>query len=793
MPSRDWLQLAKNAYSSSTTYLDANYRKSWENSLRMFQSQHPVDSKYLKESYQHRSKIFRPKSRSVVRKNEAAAAIAFFSNVDVISTEAVNQGDQKQLANAAIMKELINYRLTKSVPWFMTLMGAYQDAMTIGVVCSYQYWKYSAKKKKTYQAVAHPETGQPQIDESGNPLAQEVETQEIIEDQPCVDLIPIENIRIDPAASWIDPIKTSPYVIHLIPMYVCDVKAQMIAKDDKTGQPAWKKLDDGEIRSAMTNAYDSTRQIREGKREDSKESTNEISDYEIVWVHKNHIRIDNDEVVYYTLGTEYLLTDPRPLKEVYFHNMRPYAMGCCIIETHKSMPNGLIALGEQLQREANEIANQRLDNVKLVLNKRYMVKRGAQVDTKSLIRNVPASITMVNNPESDVREIEFNDVTSSSYNEQDRISADHDELVGNFSSGSAQTSRIGNAANDTLGGAKLIAQGASQLTEYNLRTFTESWVEPVLKQLIKLEQAYETDQVVLALAADRAQLFQKFGVDKITDELLNQELTLKVNVGMGATDPNTKLQRFAGAANTYAQIIAGNIPGLNLEEVGKEIFGLAGYQDGRRFLNSGENPLQAKLQESTQQAQQLMQQMHQEATQKADEFTKEIQAKQQEIDQLKNQAAIDDKIKQLELAQERAKLVEQQSNIHAKAREDVVSLKEKMMEDMLAMKEANLSKLESQTKESHTKHAPVSIIMDKNGNAIDASMIAQLTEAIDVGASNTAHTIQKTSDDNMRAILSLGESIQALAESMKEPRIKTGDVKAPSGQIYKINVTETVQ
>lgn len=772
MPSRDWLQLAKNAYSSSTTYLDANYRKQWEDSLRMFQSKHPADSKYHKESYQHRSKIFRPKSRSVVRKNEAAAALAFFSNVDVISTEAMNQGKPEQLANAAIMKELVNYRLTKSIPWFMTLCGAYQDAQVVGVVCSYQYWKYSAKKRKDYQAVIDPQTGQPQMDESGNPMAHEVEVKDIIDDKPCIELIPCENLRIDAGASWLDPINTSPYLIHLIPMYVCDVKEQMENTDDKTGAPKWKKLDDAEIRSATNNEWDSTRQVREGKREDSKESRNDVSDYDIVWIHRNFMRADGDDYMYYTLGVEHLLSDPKPIKEVISHGLRPYAMGYCIIETHKPMPNGIIALGEQLQREANEIANQRLDNVKLVLNKRYMVKRGAQVDTKSLIRNVPGSITLVNNPESDVHEMEFSDVTGSSYQEQDRVSADHDELVGNFSQGSAQTTRIGNAANDTLGGAKLISQGANQITEYSLRTFTESWVEPVLKQLIKLEQAYETDQVVLALAAERAKLFQRFGIDKVTDDLLNQELTLKVNVGMGATDPNTKLQKFAGAANTYAQIVAAQIPGMNLEEVGKEIFGLAGYQDGKRFLSSGENPLQAKLQQSTQQAQQLMQQMHQEATQKADELTKEIQAKQQEIDQLKNQAAIDDKIAQLQLAQERAKLTEAQANIHAKAREDVVNLQEKMSADMLAMKEANLAEKEAQANQPKQSQSP-----------------APMNITLEPGMTDIKGMIQTNSEQTNEVLLKLGQMIKEVGVDLKQPKQKTISIKAPSGGVY----TGTVQ
>ena len=100
---KDWLQLAKDAYATSTSYVDSNYRKKWDDAIRMFQSRHPSDSKYNTDSYKHRSKIFRPKSRSLVRKHEASVAAAFFSNVDVISTEPTNQDDPAQAASAALM------------------------------------------------------------------------------------------------------------------------------------------------------------------------------------------------------------------------------------------------------------------------------------------------------------------------------------------------------------------------------------------------------------------------------------------------------------------------------------------------------------------------------------------------------------------------------------------------------------------------------------------------------------------------------------------------------------------
>jgi hypothetical protein len=597
----DWLKVASEAYLNSTSYVDNNYRKQWEDNLRMFQSRHPNGSKYLSETYKHRSRLFRPKTRSVVRKNEAVAASAFFSNMDVISTTPQDDSNEMQSASAAVMKEILQYRLTKTIPWFQTLIGAMQDAEVIGVVCSYQYWDYKEIRTKTEQPYVD-QLGQQIYNDAGEALVQEVESVEVVRDKPCIELQPIENIRIDPAASWIDPINTSPYVIRMIPMYAGDVKAMMKDNDPKTGQPKWKTLDEGRLREAINGQDDTTRQVREQSREDSKGNAKPIQDFEIIWIHENFVRMNDKEYVYYTLGTIEMLTQPKLLKEVYFTGERPIVMGCCVIETHKAYPTSVVGLGTDLQKEANEIVNQRLDNVKLVLNKRWKVKRGKQVDIPSLLKNAPGSVTVVNEHE-DVEEINWPDVTASSYAEQDRVNLDYDELVGNFSAGSVQSNR---KMNETVGGMGLIASGANQMVEYLIRTFTETWVEPVLRQLVKLEQAYETDEVVLSLAGGKSGVFQKYGIDKVTDQLLNQELTLTVNVGIGATDPNMKLQKFLGAVSAFMGIAANAPPNANLEEISKEIFGNAGYKDGARFFNKEVDP---KVEMLTQQLQQMQQQL----------------------------------------------------------------------------------------------------------------------------------------------------------------------------------------
>jgi hypothetical protein len=607
----DWLALARDSFSASTSYMDANWRKSWEDSIAMFQSRHPAGSKYNSEAYKHRSRLFRPKTRSVVRKNEAAAAIAFFSNPDVVSIEAENEMNPQQVVSAEINQHLLNYRLQKSIPWFQLLIGGVQTAQVIGIVCSYQYWHYK-EKVHTSQEPMVDDIGQPMMGPEG-PLYEQFEEVEVLKDKPCVEILPPEQFRFDPGADWLDPVTSSPYFIRLVPKYVFEVRELMDQPNAKTGQAAWIKHEDAEIRMAIGD-HDTLRQARENKRQDPlSESDKPIGDYEIVWCHENFVRRDGEEWVYWTLGTHHMLSDPQPLKDAYFTGERPFVIGTCVIEANKAVPDSLVQMGASLQRETNDTVNQRRDNVSLVLNKRFIVKRGRDVDVQSLMRNVAGGVTMATDTD-DVLPVEFNDVTASSYQEQDRLNVDFDELTGNFSSSSVMTNR---KLNETVGGMNLLSGGANQLTEYLIRTLTETWIEPVLRQLVKLEQAYETDETILALAGQQAQrVLERYGVNQITDDLLNQSLTVRVNVGMGATDPQQKQQRFTAAMGAYGEIMA-NLPDADPVAVRKEVFGLAGYRDGGRFFKQGQDPKDAQLQQTMQMVQQLQQEMQRMAQQLA--------------------------------------------------------------------------------------------------------------------------------------------------------------------------------
>ena len=580
----EWLQLARDAYRTSSDYFDANIRKGVERNLAHFANRHAPGSKYYSEAYRFRAKGFRPKTRAVIRKNETAAAIALFSTSDVVSVQAEDDTDLVQRVSAQINQELLQYRLNNSIPWFLTAQGAYQDTLNVGVVISHQYWDY---QEITEQFELLDEAGQTILDgETGEPALEE--SYEVVQDRPMVETRPIENVLFSTAADWRDPINTSPFLIDKIPMTIDEVK-QKSRQTNKTRIP-WMELTDAQLQQGLTEDFDPVRAQRENQREDSKDQKYVTTGFETVWVHRNIIRKEGRDWIYYTLGIHHRLSDPIPLTEEYpwlKPGQRPYVLGISNIESHKNYPESLNGLTASMQQEANDINNQRRDNVALVLNRRYIAKRGAQTDYKSLMRNVPGAVTLTDDPDKDIRIEAPPEVTGSSYQEQDRVNMDFDELAGSFSTSSVASNR---QLNETVGGMELLSGDSNSITEYQLRIFVETWVEPVLKQLIQLEQRHETDEALLQLIGNKLEMWQRHGVDRITDQMIQGSMSVEVNVGFGSTDPQKRINKLAMGLNTILQYVPHMAQRLDSEELATEVMGALGYKGVERFFPKEPNP-----------------------------------------------------------------------------------------------------------------------------------------------------------------------------------------------------------
>lgn len=614
----DWLELSRSCYDNAVDYVQAAHRDDWERNLNLFNNEHPAGSKYNSDAFKRRSRLFRPKVRSYVRKNEAVTAQAFFSTNDVVNISPQNDNDPNQLASAGIMQELLNYRLQKTIPWFRLLVGARQTADIYGITAAKIFWHYA--EVEDGEEVVADENGMPIINDKGDIDVQPRMT--VVKDEPVIEPIEPENILFDPAADWLDPVGSSPYLIVRRPMFAIDVKQMMVDADPKTGQPAWKELDDATLQQGKeedTADLDDARNMFDGP--SRRDTDAPIDDYEVVFVHENFVKRGDQDYHYYTLATVAMLTDPTPVGEVYLHcknGDRPVVVGYSNIEAFKPYPSSRVEMLGPLQQESNDLANLRMDALKFSLTPMVKVRRGNKALVPALMNRSPAKVITMDDPATDVIEMAPPPVNSQAYAEQDRINLDFDELAGNFNNSSIQSNR---RMNETVGGMAMLSGQSNTLMEYDLRVFSESFVEPVLRQMVHLEQAYETDSVVLALAAEKADLFQKYGINQITDDLLQGELTVNVNVGIGGTDPLMQGRKFALAMQTFGQLVSPLVQlyGPNVletsgvEAIASEIFGKAGYKDGQRFLNfkdgQGEDPRIQQLQAQLGQMGQIIQQL----------------------------------------------------------------------------------------------------------------------------------------------------------------------------------------
>lgn len=579
-------KLARDCYEASTNWVNSGKRARWTESLRAFQSLHSIDSKYYSREYGHRTTLYRPKTRAMVRKSEAQTASAFFSNEDVVNLQPADEDNPQQAASAAVLQELLQYRLTKpasegGIPWFLTLIGARQDGEVMGLCAAKAYWKYEEVNHGTRTVpMTDPHTGAMLFGADGEVQIREEEDVEKIHDKPVVDLIAMENLRFEPGCDWRDVVNSSPYLIYQMPMYIADVR-------DMMDKGEWFPISDSALRSAIDLDDDTTRRAREPGRVPGKDNDAwKPKDFDICWVHENIIRWRGKDWHFYSVGRHAtMLTDPRPLDEVYLHGMRPFVVGFVVVETHKTYPSSKAELVRDLQRATNDDWNLRFDQMKMSLMPRQFVRESAGIEIVDVRTFIPGKVVLTQNPKEDVVWDRPPEPSQAAYAEQDRINLDFDELVGDFSNSSVQASQ---SQEQSATGMHLMSGQASGMNEYELRVFAETFVEPLVRQLVKLIRAYETDQTILSICGKKAKLEEKYGISVVTDALLDEDATVKVNVGIGATNPAIKMRNFLMAAESlqkfFGPVLAG---GINFEEVIHEVFALAGYKDGDRFMVPG--------------------------------------------------------------------------------------------------------------------------------------------------------------------------------------------------------------
>lgn len=633
----EWTRLFKDANRIATSHHETKLKTAWARNLRAFQNRHMQGSKYDTFRYRQRSKIFKSKTRAAVRKNIATTAAAIFSTEDVVAVTAERPGDKLQATTARFLHGALNFRLDRTnrwagPSWFQTVCGARQDTQIQGICVSKQYWEYEERDVPVYNTVV---SQRPAIDAQGMPILDLVTAQpvmeefeeetidydvEIMRDRLMILLLPPEHAKIDPTGDWRDPIQEGGFFIADYPMRIDDVEHIIRQQADRNpmGGKAWRQVDLKALQTARTERDSEASSVRRARGDgiDRYEQAFRGKDNNIIWLHECFYRRDGEDWHWWMLGESIVLSDPRPTIESYpaLKGERPYVRGLGEVESHKTHPTAPVESWQQAQMEINDITNLTLDALKMGISPITLIRRARNVDLKQVQNRGPDAAIMVQDPD-DVTFTRAPDPSANGANYVNILSNDFDELAGVFSGSSVASNRN---LNETVGGMRMLSTSANALTEYDLRVFGETWVEPCLSQCIRNIAYYESDETVIKVAGENAGLIENIGAGEddsgagldpkkeesdaeeetapaeppityaqVLENLDNAMVTVKVNIGTGSLDPIQKMQRFMGMAKMSMEFR----PGLN--EQGKDLnasaflqegWGIAGWKNADQFF-----------------------------------------------------------------------------------------------------------------------------------------------------------------------------------------------------------------
>ena len=173
-----------------------------------------------------------------------------------------------------------------------------------------------------------------------------------------------------------------------------------------------------------------------------------------------------------------------------------------------------------LQLELNVRVNQEIDAISEVLNPSYMAERNSGINETDM-RKGPSRVVYVQDT-AKIVPIPAPNLTALTMNEE-RIRVDIEEITGVQMLGSADTSAIVNR--QTAEGMNILSGEKSLRTDAYIRTFNESFIEPLIEKIARLIWKY-SDVPAFFVGVDRSKDFA---------------FSVNVAAGLGATSKQTQL------------------------------------------------------------------------------------------------------------------------------------------------------------------------------------------------------------------------------------------------------------
>ena len=515
----------------------------WATNKRLATSQHITPRKLGQSS------LFVPKTESYHSRKQADYVSTFGGEDPVSLTNTLSSTK----AGARIMETVLNHYITDAgVAWDESILNSAHDSLT---------YNFSPWVVDWDRGIEEIETEEQTLSEEGELTVVKIKTEIDTHSFPTLEILPPEDIRLDPAIGW-NEIGAARFGV--VRRYRDRAFAERMIK-----LGLWPEIEEG----MYINGGTSTQML-------ASERAHLNSPFD------KNIDIDNDllEVLYtyyyeefdgelapavvVTLKDMLVLEEPAEL-EFDISNADgsdpwPFGVSRIYVEPHELFSRAMPEKLEQMQIEANAIRNQRRDNVALILNREKFMTPDAGIDPAVLSRSYSGKVTTVKSKGS-VWWDAPPDITSSGYNEENAAVADMESLV------AESPQRMGQAGKASESATKTKISAANSATAMGLdvavfaMTGPKKWVEKIMR-MVRLA----ADPSIFQAAAESIDIDVE---DPYTEALMGD---YRISVGAGAHQASKDLA-ISNASNIAAIVQSVYGPAARYNAIMKPMLVANGY------------------------------------------------------------------------------------------------------------------------------------------------------------------------------------------------------------------------
>ena len=511
--------------------------------------------------------VFVPVTYQIVETILPRLAGEFLNNATNIMS--VSGRDKFDDEKAATIQALIKYELEVD-RFSLKNVDFYRQALIYGTAIGKTSWKYSTKTIKKRQASYDPYTG--------GKIYIEVEQEQIVKDNPTFDTVPIYDFYIDPAATSIDDAR---FCIERKLMTYNEIK-------ELVDNGIWDKDEFEKL-----SEFEGSGQEDQAKRQDQMYS-NFQSDSSNVGLPDKYEVLEywEDDRVVVVVEQRYVL---RNEENPYWFKEKPF-----VVARYQPLPFEFYGLSvpmtiKDLQDQMNNIVNSRIHNVRLILNRMWIIQEG-MVDKKQLKSKAGGVISTRGNINNVILPLPTPDVTSSSYEEQRQLHSAMQNTTGATDYVQGTVDSVAPRQTATEVQSKTM-QSATRF-QFVFKCMAEESIKIIAKRFLQLCQQYMPEERQIKVLGDKGEVEYM----DLTPEDIDGEFDFYLNIDLMNSEQS---KRISDTMQFYS-ILMGNPMTAQMLQPEKTIksFGELFKINAEKFIISPEEQAQ---QQQAMQEQMMMQ------------------------------------------------------------------------------------------------------------------------------------------------------------------------------------------